>query len=802
MNNKLRDFGNNLQQRLQIQNKTKLPAKRRTPILPAKNAKPIQRWQVPPGVVAVAAFAGGLSFLAGGAWMSIQMIMNPDAVMGLNQFLPERERIAGDSEGNPPQTMAAITAEMREEGLIPGTIKLLNSPKNPNMEPDLLLPVVIESAPPKHLMCMSPCQQLSELRIYQPVGDSTNSDKYVRLVSQTQIEGPAETLVLSGLDLGAAKNQATNRPQALTNIEPLQGEGPATGIWLNLTGYRRQGDSTIAYGQVFHYNPDRAHLGLMTQWVSLAGRVPSWQEVTGGGKPELVVDQSIGLEPKFEVYQIQPRNFVPNPIELMEVALNQPLLQDSLYRDALMLAKSGLWSPALQLLESLKEQKIKNNQEWPDSAQAQLDMIALHAKVTKAQADAAWSDPAQKALSLMIDGRWEEALKIFEEDLDNTYKISLLLKSDKGIISKRLETSLRQNPSQSSLLTWGAVLRSAQESKAKAMAWYQSQNKGGSASFETAARVSQGLERLDVAMAESLLVNHPGKLMGLAVPVADIQAQDWMLPKNNERLEKAQSEVWYQVRLAGFHDGQQWLRTPFLNLQLPNIERGRRLWKLLGLNLDPNLQISVWLPDGSQKTAVAKVKAVAFRKGVLELLAAGESLPEKTQFPRPVAFTADKFRWLEPALMNLDELNRSQPVLVMGILTNLWKELQRAGRLSAGALPSLDQMLQQSGSWQVQLVDLNGNQLPDAILTLQSDMGAFFGSSSGSLSQSGGSSSRPKTLIFDDNGQLIYSEFTSNAGESLTGFADMEDGGPVALVVDSSKAYALKRWVADRRRFE
>lgn len=800
MNNKLRDFGTNLQRKLQTQNKRKLPYHRPAALLPARNPKQAKRWQVPPGVVAVAAFAGGLSFLAGGAWMSIQMIMNPDAVMGLNQFLPERERIP--DPGNPPQTLAAIQAEIRGDGLIPGTVKLLNSPKNPNMEPDLLVPVVIESAPPKHLMCMSPCQQLSELRIYQPVGDSKNAEKHFRLATQTQLEGPAETFVLSGLDSASAKNRVSNRPQALTNIEPLQGEAPPTGIWLNLTGYRRSGDTTLAYGQVFHYNPDRGHLGLMTQWVSPAGRVPSWQEVTASGRPELVVDQSIGLEPKFEVYQIQARNFVPNPIELTEISLKEPVLQDPVYRDALMLAKSGLWSPAVQLLESLKEQKIKNNQAWPDSAQSQLDVVALHAKVTKAQADAAWSDPAQKALAGIIDGRWEEALKIFEGDLDNTYNISLLLKSDKSAISKRLDAALRQNPSSEVLLAWGAVLRSAKDGKGKAITWFKEQNKNNSSSFETAARVNQVLERLDVAMAESLLINHPGKLMGLAVPVAEVNAQDWMLPKKNDPLEKTEGQVWYQVRLAGFHDGQQWLRTPFLNLQLPNIEKGRRLWKVLGLNLDPNLQISVWLPDGSQKTVVATVKAVSFQKGVLELLAAGEQLPEQTQFPRPVAFTADKFRWLEPALMNLDELNRSQPVLVMGMLTNLWRELQRAGRLSVKGMPGLDQMLQQSSSWQVQLVDLNGNQLPDAVLTLQSDMASSWAGTGASLPHNSGDSSRPKTLIFDDNGRVIYSEFSSNSAESLTGFADLEDGGPVALVVDTANGYTLKRWMADRRRFE
>jgi pyridoxine/pyridoxamine 5'-phosphate oxidase len=97
-------------------------------------------------------------------------------------------------------------------------------------------------------------------------------------------------------------------------------------------------------------------------------------------------------------------------------------------------------------------------------------------------------------------------------------------------------------------------------------------------------------------------------------------------------------------------------------------------------------------------------------------------------------------------------------------------------------------MLNQMKDWLVQLVDLTGNDEPEAVLTFKPDPTRNY--------------SRPRTLILQDNGVLIYSELTSAKGQSVTGIADVKDGGSTALVVETATGYTLQRWSSERGRFE
>ncbi|MBD1936494.1 hypothetical protein [Microcoleus sp. FACHB-68] len=834
MKNNLRHMTAKLPQTSELQKPSKKARRTRSqPVsvrgsLPARLAKrrrsPAKPWNWPPVLVALTAFSSGISLLAGGAWVSVQFMMNPNAFAGLNAQLLEPTESA-PADGQPIESLTAIRAQLQQEGVQPApTIPLKVPGAGANAPADLLMRLMVETAPPKSLICQSPCQQLSELRVYQPVPvaeakDAKNrqTEQFVRLVSQVSLEGPAESFVIAPLVQSKSNRQGSNRPQALTALEGFRGEPPATkGVWLNLTGYRREGEATIAYGQVFHYNPERTNLSFMAQWTSTAGKLPAWQEVTGDGNPELVVDQSNGIEPKFVVYQLQSRNFLPNPIQLEEISLKEAVLDKSepaglSYNQALQLARIGLWSPALKQMEAVKQRRIQSKQEWPEAAQSQLDVIQLHAQIAQTQADAAETDPAQKAYNALLDGRWEEALKIFEADLDNANSIAIALKADKGRLWKRVEGAMKINP-ETAVRGWGALILAAQQGKPQAQAWLKQQTVpvGGSQDASGVQSAEMLLERLEVALSESTLINHPSQIVGSATPTFEINGADWLKPKQDTSLQLSKGQVWYQVQVAGFHDGQRWLRGLFSNLQVPRIEPGRRLWRILGLNLNSQIQVAAWMPDGTQKTAMATVKAVSFNNGTLQLLAAGEPIPGATPadnlgaggtVPRPVAFTADKFRWLEPASITMTELNQQQSSWVSAILSNLWRELQAAGSLPGGSVPSSEEMLLESGNWQVQSIDLNGNQVPDAVLTLRPDLYANWNQSGASVAGSD-NSSRTRTLIFDDAGKLLYSEFTSGAGQSLTGFADLEDGGPVALVVDGANGYSLKRWVSEKSRFE
>jgi hypothetical protein len=57
-------------------------------------------------------------------------------------------------------------------------------------------------------------------------------------------------------------------------------------------------------------------------------------------------------------------------------------------------------------------------------------------------------------------------------------------------------------------------------------------------------------------------------------------------------------------------------------------------------------------------------------------------------------------------------------------------------------------------------------------------------------------------LILSNKGALLYSEFSNDADTSLTAIADLGDGGPTSLIVDAKSNYGLKRWSAQRKRFE
>jgi hypothetical protein len=45
----------------------------------------------------------------------------------------------------------------------------------------------------------------------------------------------------------------------------------------------------------------------MMDWASPTNQTPNWQEVTGGGEPELIIDRTTGIEPHLSIYQLKTR---------------------------------------------------------------------------------------------------------------------------------------------------------------------------------------------------------------------------------------------------------------------------------------------------------------------------------------------------------------------------------------------------------------------------------------------------------------------------------------------------------------
>ncbi|HEY9637978.1 MAG TPA: hypothetical protein V6D14_31585 [Coleofasciculaceae cyanobacterium] len=758
------------------------------------------------GAIAALITAGGV--IVGGIWLAILLMINPNAVIWLNQFLPTWTRIP-IAITSPPQTLATIQEEVRKSRLISGEpIALKNS--------ELLLPILASSS-----NCQRDCEKIVELRVYQPT-ELKSQEKYYRLVSQLPIAGPEEYIVLSSPVGAKSGNTGASRSLPLTTLSRFDDKAPNQGIWFKLSGQQIGGDTPMSYGQVIHYNPEHMHLSVMLQWTSPNELQPDWQQVTGTSTPEFVINQTVGLEPHFKVYQIKARNFVPNPIYLQEISLVQPPINTQGYRNALMLAGRGLWSLALQLLQSEK----KNN--WSAAAQEQMDVIRLHAEVTQSQAKQAWATLSTSILANLIDGRWADALLMFRasEPGVSVQEITTLLKTDSGGLWDRVEAALKVNPNDNNVRAWGALILTVQQGRPKAIAWLKQLQKNKPVDNS---QINELLDHLDATSTKvSTTTSHASRIVGTAKPVTKVNPTDWLqleaplevtgqvspslIP--NRPAKKALSltlepqQVWYQVQVAAFNDGKRWRQPPFSNLPLLKDTSAKQLWNYLGLDNNSKIQISVWTAEGSQESTIATIKGVSYQGDVIQLLAAGEPLPAATPVTAAVkpshalAYTEAALSWLDPGSMTFTDLNQLHPQWVSAILPAVWRELLKRGQVKQGALPSMPALLADMGHWSIQLVELTGDNEPEVVLSLYEDLSGALKKPDIERPVENSQLYKPRTVIFSNKGGLLYSEFSKDASTSLTAIADLGDAGSAALILSDKSNYSLKRWSPQRKRFE
>ncbi len=452
---------------------------------------------------------GGTTLIAGCGWFSYQLIINPDIGIWLNQFLPAWTQVPLKRRDS-IKTLDEVREDLQVEGLRLGNPLPLPTPDkvtqfqnrlfedNPYLYPfraflmppedliqtasDLLVPVVRKREASVVHPCEGKCQEVVELRVYESIlmpYQRPGTSQYYRMVHRLKINGPAESYVLASLIGKRVHQQGSNKPQPLMNIKRFTEKVPTLGVWFNLYSTRIVSGKKVPYGQILHYNPTYNHLSMMLEWRSPAGQQPMWQEITEGGDPELLVEETLGLEPQFSIYQIKPQKFVPTPIQLSSISLDEPVLNHYHYRKALRLARSGLWSPALDLMESVKKNTGKSRRypsTWPEVAQAQLDLIQFHAKITEAQATAAWASPSQKVLAGLIDGRWTEALQVLQTDRMSQTQLSDLLQADGGRLRLRIQAALAESPEEPDLQAWGALMVAAQRGRGEAISWLDRQS--------------------------------------------------------------------------------------------------------------------------------------------------------------------------------------------------------------------------------------------------------------------------------------------------------------------------------------
>lgn len=742
--------------------------------------------------LAIAILLSSVGVLISFSWLSILYIFNPEQIIWMNKFLPEWAQISRGNYKDKPLTLKQIKLSLSQKKLIAG--ETIAVPKD--KQQSFLLPV-FQQRPD----CLNDCQALVELRVYQQSQDlelPSPTEKYYRLASQLTITGPEESFVVSTADEVELDNPENSQTLPLTEVNRFLG-GTSSGLWLNLQGKLPQGTSAIAYGNIVYYNPERSTLQQMLTWKSPNGQLPKWQQVTGDSVKELVIDQTIGLEPRLRIYQIKPLKLFLHPIALEEISLKIPALKNPAYENALLLARNGLWTPAFEWLQSLQKQQKAT---LPAAAQAQIDVIGLHSQLTKTEADKTWAIPSQEVLADLIDGRWQKALQVFEASPQNVPEIATLLQMDGGRLWNRITTALRVNPNRPEVIAWGALVLAVQRGEEHAISWLKAQPK---ITPQTMTYIEGLLATLsNEGIRPKILSTQPSRIVGSVQLITQVNKNDWLRPNLTTDLQLTDNEVWYQVEVSAFNDGKRWLNFPFGNFQLPKISPAKFMWDTLGISADPTILIVVWLPNGEQQMTTATIKGVQLQGGVLRLLVSGQPIAENQNSlqPRPLALTDAALEWVQPSPITLEELSQQDPARVSAMLPTVWKSLQQSGQIPNGAMPRVPQMLQQIGYWPVQVLNLTNNTHPESVLTISDEAIASLNHPGVDTQAAAKNFSRPRTLILSDSGKVIYTEFQQNYHQTLTGIAQLADGQSLALLVENGDKYSLKRWSKKNQRFE
>jgi hypothetical protein len=423
---------------------------------------------------------GSFGVLASMLWLSLQYLVNPDVAFWLDHELFGAAH-SRNPEASTPQTLDRVQKGLEQAGLTAGQPIVLSSDfrlqKNEvKTASDIAMPILTKEVATEG--CSDPCQNIHQIRIYRSLQLPWLirwflRKPYFRLTDVIAVQGPTGADLLAQ-DRNPLVSAGSDRPLPLT-LSEVYNPAPEPGLWLRLSGFLSQGSSVSTYGQIYYFDPRRERLNLMTNWVSPPGEVPQWQQVTGDNVPELVVNQTVGLEPQYAIYRLKMADGVAS--QLQPIALTEPTLNDWIYLDALTLAKSGLWTPGLGLLQQAKQDAGKR---WNQDAQAQLDYVQLHARVTQAQANQPSASTVQRILGYLVNGSWTPALDVLQSDRAAHGEVREMLLSDTGRLGNRIDTTLRVMPGDGSVVVWGALLRMVRGSEAQALAWTQKQANGRS----------------------------------------------------------------------------------------------------------------------------------------------------------------------------------------------------------------------------------------------------------------------------------------------------------------------------------
>ncbi|MGJ3253046.1 MAG: hypothetical protein ACFE0J_18225 [Elainellaceae cyanobacterium] len=773
----------------------------------ARSAGPRHRVSIKVFLMASGLLISTIGLIGSGGWLAVQLILNPESVTWLNRVLPLQNR---NPFKHSPQTLSKIQAALVQDGLRSGTLLPLASSSNTrglSDDSDVLLPILsrrphcLETASSSDSVPFSlECGHIAELRVYRPIENTPLADQFSSgsadetlwvLIERVAVSGPDESFVVAPfIPLGIA-SPGSARTLPLDRVQFIPGDAsPAEGIWLHLVGEWMKGRHRALYGQVVYYDSERHRLSLMLQWTSPANTLPAWKPITAQ-TPSLVVDQTLGLEPQFDIYQLAPRG-LGRPVRLREISLTQPALPHPDYERGLLLARSGLWSPALRQLQAVRQQI----QDWSLEAQAQLDAIALHARVTQAQAERTWASPGQQLIANLIDGRWDSAFEILKTALETDQDVTPILADQSGQVWERIETALRVNPDQLDVQAWGALILATQQDQAAAIAWLSQYPQRDQASDRVQSVLSQlnpspVSSRSSSSSSSSLEESVSHQIVGTASVVSAVNDADWLSLHSTQIPDLGDQQAWYRIQVEHRFAGQDGARSPFANDDLNQLS-ARQLIDRFGITPDTRLRLMFWADDGRSHTLSVRLQAARLQSGRVELLAVGSALTGDfltvAESGSLFAFTSDTIRVIPlVGQSTLRDISDQHPEWASLILPRI-EQILSAEELHNGSSTSQsvssmkpDDLLNRLGSSPTQLIDLTGDAHAEAVITLRP-------------SQLDASHSPLQTLVISHQGDVLYS------GRSL-GVAILGDRHSALIAQDASQTYHLRRWSDQHQQF-
>lgn len=739
-------------------------------------------------------WAGIAALVIGGGWLAIQLIVNPGSIPWMGWMFPESVRGALEAEGT-PRSLKQIREQAEAAGLY------LGQPFSLGDSGDLVIPVSTQMAPCSGLEATpsAACGEISELRLYRPFRAASQRQLTYELIDRLAVPGLEEYFVVAPLTITTG-NEGSSRRLPFTTVSAIAGSTPSSGIWLQVSGERLRDNTRVVFGQVMGYNPQRGRLETRLQWTSPTADLPRWQSVIDGGMPELVINQTVGLEPDFKIYQIH--SATASTLELKPISLT-PVLTNATYKNGLLLAESGLWSPALQMLQRVKDRSRNTPSEWSATAQAQLDLVRYHAEFTQAQAKRVWANPSQQITALLIDGQWATALQQFRAALKEGRDLTSLLRDDSKVLWRRVEAALKVNRRNYDVQAWGALTIATQQGRRAAIAWLQSLQPSQTPNAPVDPQLQDILRLLSLIPRGDVPISQSGRFLGFATPMATINPREWTVAESDVQLERGDNQTWYRVQINRFQVGQRWWRSPFNTLNLPALGATHQLWEDLGLAANSQFQLVFWSAEGQFQTVPVTAKAIRFNNGTLQLLAIADELPQSNNSPsQPLAMASETLQWLESSYtLTLNDLTQQQPGWMSIVLPTVWQELQEDGYLTTDKTPTSEEMLQEIGSWVVELVDFTGNNQPEIRLTIQP--ASLVTSTYVAPEAVDELESAPShTMIFLDGGRLIYNEMGSHRGQRILAIATLADDPLPLLLLTTGQRYEMHQWSSQNQQFQ